>query len=119
MNRIAYFGTPGDGYIGHHFAAISGEFSREEGEYIEKLDGDDIQKIFKGKRNFCFFKYGNYIGLAFPASPDDKRGGSVTIALVENATDEGDVLKVIEDFPFLKRQFNRLCELYDVQMPKM
>ena len=58
--------------------------------------------------------------LAFPASPDDKRGGRITIVLIEGKdTSRKEILGAIETSSFLKKQFNRLCELYGVHMPQV
>ncbi|WP_289160500.1 hypothetical protein [uncultured Parabacteroides sp.] len=120
MKRIAYFGTLGNNEAGHYFKTISGQFTHEEQRQIELLDGgnSDFDNMFCGKYQFKYFRYINYSGLAFPASPDDARGGSRTIVLVEDAEGLKDVLDAIENNPFLKSQFNRLCEKFGVQMPQ-
>lgn len=116
--RIAYYGTFGKNQLGHRFRAIKGQFSDEEKNEIEKLDGK-IQGFLKKERGFRFFGYDNkYLGLAFPASPDDKRCGSCTIVLVEGATDAKEVLDVINKSDFMKRQFDALCDIYKVTLPK-
>ena len=118
--RIAYFGTQGGGIPGHSFTAIVGEFSYEEEREVIRLDCDTTFKVFDGKRQFKFFNYGKYMCLAFPASPDDKRGGSITIVLIEGKdTSRKEILGAIETSSFLKKQFNRLCELYGVHMPQV
>lgn len=118
--RVAYFGTQGGGIPGHSFTAIVGEFSYEEEREVIRLDCDTTFKVFDGKRQFKFFNYGKYMCLAFPASPDDKRGGSITIVLIEGKdTSRKEILETIGTSSFLKKQFNRLCELYGVQMPQV
>jgi hypothetical protein len=118
--RVAYFGTQGGGIPRHSFTAIVGEFSYEEEREVIRLDCDTTFKVFDGKRQFKFFNYGKYMCLAFPASPDDKRGGSITIVLIEGKdTSRKEILETIGTSSFLKKQFNRLCELYGVQMPQV
>lgn len=112
-NQIAYFGTSHIG-SGHHFMAINGEFSDEEILNIEKLDGL-IEDIFGSPVEAKFFKYLNYFGLAINVSPDDDRPGSKTIVLLKDGKSEDEILKVIEKYPFLKKQFDRIDEKYDLK----
>lgn len=112
-NKIAYFGTSHKG-SGHHFQAIKGEFSDEEILAIEKLDGL-IEEIFGSPYEAKFFRYLNYLGLAINASPDDERPGSKTIVLVKDGKSEDEILKVIDEYPFLKNQFDRVDEKYGLK----
>lgn len=115
MKRVAYFGTEGEGVTGHYFKAIVGDFTQDEIKEIEQLDCY-AESIFNGNIKFKFFTYKNYLCFGVPVSPDDKRGGSKTIALVENAAGRKEVLEVIESSPFLKIQFNRISEIYSIQI---
>ncbi|NDV63896.1 hypothetical protein [Bacteroides sp. 224] len=119
MKRVAYFGTQGGGVAGHYFTAIVGQFSREEEREVIRLDSDKTTAIFEGKRQFKFFDYGKYKCLALNASPDDKRGGSITIALVENATEYKEVLDAIETSNFMRNQFDRLVKITGIPMPQV
>lgn len=122
MNRIAYFGTNGNNEPGHYFRAIEGNFSSEEQGLVEFLDGGSLdfdRMIYDGSLGFKFFRYLNYFGLASPVSPDDERGGSKTIVLIENVKLKNDILEAIEAHPFLKGQFNRICAKYKVNLPKI
>lgn len=114
MCRIAYFGT--DGCIGHYFKAISGRFSLQEKEDLSKID-EDFQ-VF-GFSGFGFFTYKGYGCLSFPASPDDHRSGSKTVFLVEGAYLKIKVLEALEEVPFVKKQFQKLADMYGVEIPKI
>lgn len=114
MCRIAYFGT--DGCIGHHFKAISGRFSLQEIEDLSKID-EDFQLF--GFSGFGFFMYKGYGCLSFPASPDDHRSGSNTVFLVEGAYLKTKVLEALEEVPFVKKQFQKLADMYGVEIPKI
>lgn len=118
MKRVAYFGTQGSGEVGHYFIAIKGEFTYEEREEITRLDSYDTLNMFEGKRSFRFFRYGRYLGLAFPASPDDKRGGSITLVVVEKAETHKEVLDALKASEFVKSQFDRLSKIYDISIPQ-
>lgn len=114
MCRIAYFGT--DGCIGHYFKSISGRFSLQEEEDLSKID-EDFQLF--GFSGFGFFMYKGYGCLSFPASPDDNRYGSKTVFLVEGAYLKTKVLEALEEVPFVKKQFQKLADMYGVEIPKI
>lgn len=109
-NKIAYFGTSCKG-SGHNFQAIKGKFTREEVLDINKLDGL-IENIFNCTYEAKFFRYLDYIGLAINASPDDERYGSKTIVLVKDGKSIDEIFQAIEEYPFLKTQFERVIEKY-------
>ncbi len=90
------------GIPGHSFTAIIGEFSYEEEREVIRLDCDTTFKVFDGKRQFKFFNYGNICVLLFLQSPDDKRGGSITIVLIEGKDTRKEILGAIETSSFLK-----------------
>lgn len=115
---MAYFGT--DGCPGHCFKAISGNFTQEEIYEFERIDcNDKFERLFHGKFCFKFFIYQYVFGcLAFNASPDDKRNGSKTVFFVEGAKNEKEVLYSLKNAPFVKHQFQKLAEIYSVEMPK-
>lgn len=114
MRRIAYFGT--DGCPGHYFKAISGEFSPQEEEDLSKID-EDFQLF--GFSGFIFFMYKGYGCLSFSASPDDNRYGSKTVFFVEGTCFKTGVLEALEEAPFVKKQFQKLADMYDVELPKI
>ena len=109
-NKIAYFSTSCKG-SGHNFQAIKGKFTREEVLEINKLDGL-IENIFNCTYEAKFFRYLDYIGLAINARPDDERYGSKTIVLVKDGKSIDEIFQAIEEYPFLKTQFERVIEKY-------
>lgn len=109
--RVAYYGT--NGCPGHHFTAITGFFSEQEQRDLEKLDGL-VQMKFGREIMFKSFTYLKYLILAANVSPDDKRGDSITVVAVENADNEKEVIDIINDRPFLKDKFDRICDMYNI-----
>ena len=66
-----------------------------------------------------FFYYKGYGCLSFPASPDDNRSGSKTVFFVEDARLKTEVLEALEKSPFVKKQFQKLANMYGVELPKI
>lgn len=112
--RTAYFGT--NGCPRHYFSAISGEFSPQEEEELSKID-EDFQLF--GFFGFSFFYYKGYGCLSFSASPDDNRPGSKTVFFVEGTYLKTEVLEALEEAPFVKKQFQKLADMYGVEIPKI
>lgn len=112
--RTAYFGT--NGCPRHYFSAISGEFSPQEEEELSKID-EDFQLF--GFSGFSFFYYKGYGCLSFSASLDDNRPSSKTVFFVEDARLKTEVLEALEKSPFVKRQFQKLADMYGVELPKI
>lgn len=119
MNRVAYFGTYGNNKAGHYFMAIRGEFTSEEQDQIKMIDTDDFNRLVEKDGGFQFFMWHSYGCLAFPASPDDDRGGCKTVIFVENTNKKIEVLEAVNASPFVKRQFERLSEMYKIDIPKI
>ena len=105
--RVIYFGTEGHGRAGHYPLGINCELSQEEYEQIYKVD-----KLSPDG----FFLFDEFLGYGVPFSPDDKRGGCKTIVLVENGT-EDEIIYCINNNEFLNRQFNRVKEMYNLNIP--
>ncbi len=105
--RVIYFGTEGRGHAGHYPLGINCELSREEYEQIYKVD-----KLSPDG----FFRFDEFLGYGVPFSPDDMRGGCKTIVLVENGT-EDEIIYCINNNEFLNRQFNRVKEMYNLNIP--
>lgn len=76
-------------------------------------------RCIKWDGGFQFFVWGNYGCLGFNGSPDDGRGGSKTVVFVEGCNSKIEILELIETFPFVKRQFTRLSEMYNRDFPKV
>lgn len=111
MRRLAYFGT--DLCAGHSLTTIRGKFSQEEIRDLERID-----ELFEcDSLRFKFFTFGKFGCLGFPASPDDKRNGSKTIFFVEDAKTKTEVLYELGKANFVKRQFQKISEMYHVAMP--
>lgn len=119
MDRIAYFGTYGNNKAGHYFMAIRGEFTRDEEKQIKMIDTDVFDSLVKYDGGFQFFMWHSYGCLAFPANPDDDRGGCKTVIFVENTNKKIEVLEAVNASPFVKRQFDRLAAMYKKDMPKI
>lgn len=118
MKRMAYFGTCG--CPGHYFMAISGEFTPEEIYEVELIDQNDkFDILFNNKYCFKFFTYMHFGCLAFNASPDDRRHGGRTVFFVEGAKTENEILDALKDAPFVKTQFYKLAEIYNIEIPKI
>lgn len=119
MKRTLYFGTNGS-RPGHMSIPIYGKFSWEEKEKIEMLvDCLDFQNLFlDGSRSkwfnlkFELDKKYQFLGYAVPYSPDDKRGYSKTVILVEDGTME-DIEDVLASHEFVRDQFNKVWEEYN------
>lgn len=112
MKRAVYFGT--NGRPGHGFIPLYGKFSDKELRAIEIfVDGFDFEKLFTGGFRARWFNLefqlegNNYslLGYAVPYSPDDKRGYSKTVILVEDGNKE-DIRTLFDSNEFLQRQFN-------------
>lgn len=114
--RVAYFGT--NGVPGHCFIGIAGVFSRQEQREIENLDGV-LQYCFPAKPQFDFFKHNDYLIFAANVSPDDERGMCLTMVAVEGEEDPREVIHIINERPFLKDKFDRICEKYKIEFPKI
>ena len=108
--RVIYFGTEGDGHAGHYPLGINCKLSFEEYKYIREID-----KYTEFPAS-GFFRWREFVGYGVPFSPDDKRGGIKTIVLVENGTKD-DVIYCINNNEFLNRQFKRVKEMYDLNIP--
>lgn len=113
MVRIAYFGT--NGHPGHYAIPLRGQFTEAELREIEDVDAfTSCCGFFKQeKKTFIYFGFRNYSCIGFPASLDDKRGGSKTIFLVEDRTirDE-EIVDALNEFPLVKEKFEKLGKLY-------
>lgn len=119
MKKVAYFGTDGDGRCGHYFRPIMGEFTKEDKESIESIDGmDAFYRLFDTKKgiNKIFFLFKNYICLGVPYSPDDSRGGSKTVVFMELPAKEEDVEAVIRNSSFLRNIFKKLHDIYNINI---
>lgn len=57
--------------------------------------------------------------LSFSASPDDNRYGSKTVFFVEGTHLKTEVLEALEEAPFVKKQFQKLADMYGVEIPKI
>lgn len=119
MRKVAYFGTLGGGVCGHYPKVISGNFTDKELRDINKIDCDYTLRLFDGETKFLFFLYGPYTCFGMNASPDDKRGGCMTIVLFEGKAEEKEILNIIHETPFLKNQFDRLVKLKCISMPNI
>lgn len=113
--RAAYYGT--HGCPGLHFISIVGVFSAQEQREIESLDGI-LQKWFD-KVGFQFLRYHDYLILAANVSPDDSRNGSITMVAIEGTSEMSDILDLINERPFLKDKFDRICAKYKLTMPEL
>jgi len=111
MKRVIYFGTKGS--AGHFAFPIIGSFSRQEIEEVESIDCDSFYKVF-AKYEFKLSKFKGYTIFGFPASPDDSRGGSKTVVMIEGDASIQDFLGLIDGNSFLKGQFDRLTIKYNV-----
>lgn len=111
--KVAYFGTQGN--AGHYAVPICGNFTRDELREIEHIDCDNFDKVFNTKE-FKIAKFGRYTIFGFPASPDDKRGGSKTVILIDGEANKNDFIVLIENNPFLKNQFNKLSNIYNCRL---
>ena len=108
--RVIYFGTEGNGHAGHYPLGINCKLSFEDCRYISEIDK------FEEFPPDGFFRWREFIGYGVPFSPDDTRPGSKTIVLVENGTKD-DIIYCINNDRFLNRQFNRVKEMYDLNIP--
>ncbi len=108
--RAIYFGT--NGCAGHYAVPIVGDFSHEEIKDVERIDCDNFYSVFKGLE-FKTAKYLNYTIFGFPASPDDPRGGSKTVVMIDGEASIAVFEKLIDDSVFLKGQFDLLSKIYN------
>lgn len=109
--RVIYFGTEGCGHAGHYPRGINCELSHEDHECIREIDK------FEEFPADGFFRWREFVGYGVPFSPDDTRGGSKTIVLVEHGLSAGEVIEAIKNDPFLVRQFSRVNEMYNLKIP--
>lgn len=118
--RALYFGT--DGRPGHYSIPIDSGFSQLELKAIEVfVDGFEFEKLFTGGFRSRWFnlefelndkdKY-RFFGYAVPYSPDDKRGYSKTVILVEDGNKE-DIKSLLDSNEFIRRQFNLVWDTYN------
>lgn len=130
MKRALYFGTIHS--LGHYPMPISGKFTDTEIRSIETfIENDTFYDVFKivvddngivrniNKKHAYFgirFTIGNsqkyFFGYAVPYSPDDTRGGSKTVILVEDGTKD-DIKSLVKSNEFLKEQFNKVWDKYN------
>lgn len=113
MVRMAYFGT--NGHSGHYAIPLRGQFTEAELREIEDVDTFTCCSSFfnRKEKNFIFFGFRNYSCIGFPASLDDKRGGSKTIFLVEDSAMKiAEIIDALNEFPQVKEKFDKLGKLY-------
>lgn len=111
MKRVIYFGT--DGCPGHYAIPIIGDFSWQERREITKaIDSSRFEEMFAGGVRAAIFRYSNYLCYGVPYSPDDNRGGSRTVVLVENGTTE-DLWRVLREVKFIKSKFAQVYKEHD------
>ena len=110
---ILYFGTTCKG-SGHGATLLKGSFdSRDEMSEIEGwIDGlsdrQDLQKYWPTRGTFANL------------SPHDERGGSKTVLYVEGLhLSEQQMVKLVNEHPFARRNFAAVCEKYKLTMPPM
>ena len=108
---IIYFGTEGRGEAGHYPRGINCYLSIEDCNYIYEIDK------FEEFPADGFFRWREFVGYGVPFSPDDNRGGSKTIVLVEHGESADEVIEAIKNYPFLMRQFSRVNEMYNLKIP--
>lgn len=118
MKRALYFGT--DGCPGHSAIPLEGEFSSSEISTIVRLvDSFNLEKLFVGGHKFRWFNMGftiddnayKFFGYAVPYSPDDNRGGSKSVIIVENGSME-DIRTLFYSNRFLMNKFNKIWDTY-------
>lgn len=120
MRRALYFGT--NGCPGHSAIPLAGEFSNEKIRKITSLvDSHNLEELFKygDKSRWFNLKFtidgnviNNFFGYAVPYSPDDPRGGSKSVILIENGSKE-DIRKLFYSSMFLMKQFNKIWDKYN------
>lgn len=113
--RVIYFGT--NGCAGHIAIPITGKFSQNEIKEVESIDCGNFYSIFR-RNEFKIAKFNKYTIFGFPASPDDERSGSKTVVMIEGEASEVDFIILLNNVPFLKRQFDRLAKMFKVNMWK-
>lgn len=111
--RVIYFGT--NGCAGHIAIPITGKFSDEELREVESIDDDSFYRVFR-KNEFKIAKFKNYTILGFLASPDDHRGGSKTVVMIEGEATEVDFIILLNSVHFLERQFNKLAKMFKISI---
>lgn len=129
--RALYFGTRGS--LGHYPIPISGKFTDTEIKakaietFIENdtfydmfktvVDDNGIVRHINKKYNYfgVRFTVGNsqlhFFGYAVPYSPDDTRGGSKTVILVEEGN-KRDIQSLLDSNEFIRDQFNKVWDKY-------
>lgn len=115
VRRVIYFGT--NGCAGHVAIPITGKFSDEELREVESIDNDSFYRVFR-KNEFKIARFKNYTILGFPASPDDNRGGSKTVVMIEGGATELDFIILLNSVSFLKRQFSKLAKMFEISIWK-
>ena len=115
MKRIAYFGT--DGCVGHYSKAIKGQFTNEELNHFEYVDQDKFYTLISSykKIGFCHLD-SNWRIAAFPASPDDDRGGCKSVVFMETPCTTDDMINAIRENDFLRSVFTKLGKQYNVEL---
>lgn len=119
MKRVLYFGT--NGSPGHSIIPLVGEFSNVEIRKITLLvDSFNLEKLFIGGYKYRWFKFeltidnntNKFFGYAVPYSPDDPRGGSKTVILIENGNEE-EIRDLFSSNKFVSKQFNKVWDKYN------
>lgn len=103
-NRICYFGTRGR--TGHCAYPIVGKFTKEEIEYIEKIDLPVYHEAMQPD-GFLYGALDNFMFYAIPYSMDDKRPGCVSAIFVENAKSSNDIREAIMNDAELRWRFSK------------
>lgn len=107
MAKIIYFGTEGNGRAGHYPIGIDKTLTRAEYRMWCGCDNEYwINNIRKNPGRHLIKHNGEvYTNYGVPFSVDDERGGSHTEVFWEGIHSEDEIIELIKNNPFLKRQF--------------
>ena len=107
MAKIIYFGTEGNGKSGHCPIGIDRNLTHEEYKIWSECDCQTwIDNIYKNPGRHLIRHHGVvYTNYAVPFSVDDDRGGSHTEVFWEGIHSENEIVELIKNNSFLRRQF--------------
>ena len=107
MAKIIYFGTEGNGRVGHYPMGIDKHLTYEECKIWTECDNETwINNICKNPgRHLIKHHSVVYTNYAVPFSVDDERSGSHTEVFWEGIHSEEEMINLIKSNSFLKRQF--------------
>lgn len=107
MAQIIYFGTEGNGRAGHYPMGIDADLTHDEYKIWTECDNENwIANISRNPGRHVIKHNGKvYTNYGVPFSVDDERNGSHTELFWEGIHSEEEIIGLIKNNSFLKRQF--------------